>query len=187
MTPRVGMLATRGTGRRVWGGLKHGRDPTPFAGMNVLNSALLSGGSLIDLDGTWYVQLGLFAVAFFALRSLIFKPMVALFEAREEAIEGAKLEAKRLHGTAKEAAEKFDEQLREVRLRAGEERDRLREEGRHLEQSVLSKVNDEIEGQRHAANEKLKQEAARLRSEIKNDVPTLAQQIASKMLKREVN
>ena len=66
------------------------------AAMNVLFTALLSEGSIIDLDGTIWIQLGLFAVAFFVFRPLIFRPMVALFEAREKAIEGSKLEALRL-------------------------------------------------------------------------------------------
>ena len=54
--------------------------------MHVLFTALLSEGSIIDLDGTIWVQLGLFAVAFLLFRPLIFRPMVALFEAREKAL-----------------------------------------------------------------------------------------------------
>ena len=99
--------------------------------MNVLFTALLSEGSIIDLDGTIWIQLGLFAVAFFVFRPLIFRPMVALFEAREQAIEGSKLEALRLQDEASAESEEFDVEMRGLRLRAGEERDRLRAEPRH--------------------------------------------------------
>jgi F-type H+-transporting ATPase subunit b len=154
--------------------------------MNVLFTALLSEGSIIDLDGTIWIQLGLFAVAFFVFRPLIFRPMVALFEARENAIEGSKLEALRLQDEASAESEEFDTEMRRLRLQAGEERDRLRAEGKRLERTVVDRVREETDKQLAAADAQLKTEAAKLRAEIDGSVPTLAKQIASKMLNREV-
>ena len=154
--------------------------------MNVLFTALLSEGSIIDLDGTIWIQLGLFAVAFFVFRPLIFRPMVALFEAREKAIEGSKLEALRLQDEASAESEEFDVEMRRLRLQAGEERDRLRAEGKRLERTVLDRVREETDKQLAQADAKLKTEAAKLRAEINQSVPALARQIASKMLSREV-
>ena len=154
--------------------------------MIFLSSALLAGGSIIDLDGTFFVQLAIFAIAFITLRSLVFGPMLLLFEAREEAIEGAKAEAKQLQAGAEEAGHSFDEKMREVRLKAGQEREQLRTEGMRLEQTVLDKVRQETDKQLSDADTKIKIEAARLRQQIDGDVPTLARQIASKLLQREV-
>ena len=154
--------------------------------MNVLFTALLSEGSIIDLDGTFWIQLGLFAVAFLALRPLIFRPMVALFEARENVIEGAKLEALRLQDEVSAETEEFDEEMRRIRLQAGEERDRLRAEGKHLERSVLDRVRQDTEKQLAEADAKLAVEASKLRDEMKATVPALAKQIASKLLNREI-
>jgi F-type H+-transporting ATPase subunit b len=154
--------------------------------MNVLFTALLSEGSIIDLDGTIWIQLVLFGIAFFILRPLVFRPMVALFEARENAIEGSKLEALRLQDEAAAESEEFDEEMRRLRLQAGEERDRLRAEGKHLERAVLDRVREETGKQLTQAEEKLAAEASKLRAEMKSTIPTLAQQIASKLLNREV-
>ena len=154
--------------------------------MNVLFTALLSEGSIIDLDGTIWIQLGLFAVAFFVFKPLIFRPMVALFEARENAIEGAKLEALRLQDEASAESEEFEDEMRRLRLQAGEERDRLRAEGKRLERTVLDRVREETDRQLSEADAKLKTEAAKLRTEIDQSIPPLAKQIASKMLNREV-
>ena len=154
--------------------------------MNVLFTALLSEGSIIDLDGTIWIQLGTFAVAFILFRPLIFRPMIALFEARENAIEGAKVEALRLQDEAAAESEEFDEEMRRLRLQAGEERDRLRAEGKRLERTVVDRVREETNRQLAAADAKLKTEAARLRTDLDQGVPALAQQIASKMLSREV-
>ena len=154
--------------------------------MNVLFTALLSEGSIIDLDGTIWIQLGLFAVAFFVFKPLIFRPMVALFEARENAIEGAKLEALRLQDEASAESEEFEDEMRRLRLQAGEERDRLRAEGKRLERTVLDRVREETDKQLAEADAKLKTEEHRLRAEIDQSIPALAKQIASKVLNREV-
>jgi F-type H+-transporting ATPase subunit b len=154
--------------------------------MTVLFTALLSEGSIIDLDGTIWIQLVVFGVAFFVFRPLIFRPMVDLFEARESAIEGAKLEALRLQDEAAAEGEEFEEEMRRLRLQAGEERDRLRAEGKRLERAVLDRVRDETTKQLTEADAKLEREAARLRSQIDESIMGLAQQIASKMLDREV-
>ena len=149
--------------------------------MNVLFTALLSEGSIIDLDGTIWIQLGLFAVAFF-----VFRPMIALFEAREKAIEGSKLEALRLQDEASAESEEFDAEMRRLRLQAGEERDRLRAEGKRLERTVLDRVREETDKLLADADAKLKTEASKLRTDIDQSIPALAKQIASKMLSREV-
>lgn len=154
--------------------------------MNVLFTALLSEGSIIDLDGTIWIQLGLFAIAFLVLRPLIFRPMIALFEARENAIEGSKLEALRLQDEASAESEEFEVEMRRIRLQAGEERDRLRAEGKHLERAVLDRVRQETDKQLAEADSKLETEAAKLRADIDRGIPALARQIATKMLNREI-
>ena len=154
--------------------------------MNVLFTALLSEGSIIDLDGTIWIQLGLFAVAFLVFRPLIFRPMIALFEAREHAIEGAKLEALRLQDEASAESEEFEVAMRKLRLQAGEERDRQRAEGKRLERTVLDQVHRDTDRQLTEADSKLEAEVAKLRADIERSIPALARQIASKMLNREV-
>ena len=154
--------------------------------MNVLSTALLSEGSIIDLDGTIWIQLALFGIAFFILRPLVFRPMIALFEARENAIEGSKLEALRLQDEAAAEGEEFEEEMRRIRLQAGEERDRLRAEGKRLERAVLERVREETDKQLGEADKQLATEASKLRAELTGSVPVLARQIASKLLSREV-
>jgi F-type H+-transporting ATPase subunit b len=154
--------------------------------MDLLSSVLLSGGSMIDLDGTFFVQLALFFVAFGVLHGLVFRPMIALFEAREEAIDGAKAEASRLSSEASGADKSFDDRLRDVRTKAGLERDRLKADGRELERSLLERVRVEIDASTAETEKQVATRALELRGELSRSVPTLAAQIASKLLEREV-
>jgi F-type H+-transporting ATPase subunit b len=148
--------------------------------------ALLSGGSIIDLDGTVFVQLVLFFVAFGVLYGLVFKPMVAMLEAREEAIDGAKDQAKRLDVEVKEKQASFEAELRKVRGASGEERDRLRAEGQQIEHKLLERVRTETVSMVNEARTRLEQEANLARQELSSQRPQLAREIASKLLGREV-
>ncbi len=150
-------------------------------------AALLSGGSIIDLDGTVFVQLGMFVVAFVVLHALVFKPMLALLEAREEAIDGARDEAKRLDVEVKAKQAAFESELRRVRGASGEERDRLRAEGADLERKLLETVRTETQGTLAQSKAALDIEAQTARQRLDALRPELAREIASKVLGREVH
>jgi len=148
--------------------------------------ALLSGGSIIDLDGTVFVQLAMFFVAFVVLYVLVFKPMVALLDARDLAIEGAKDEAKHLDAEVLEKQASFEAELKRVQGTAGEERERLRAEGQELERKLLETVRVETTQLLNDAKAQLDTESATARSELVAQRPELARIIASRVLGREV-
>lgn len=154
--------------------------------MPSLLSVVLSEGSIIDLDGTIFVQLGIFLALFFVLRVLVFRPMTALFAAREAAIDGAREDARRMEREAKEQSGSFDEAIREVRTSAGMHRDELRADGLKIERVLLENVKEETTKLLDHAREKLEGERDAIRRDMKALAPTLARQIASKLLEREV-
>jgi F-type H+-transporting ATPase subunit b len=154
--------------------------------LSAILGALLSGGSIIDLDGTVFVQLAMFFIAFIVLRAVVFKPMIALLDAREEAIGGAKDQAKRLDIEVKEKQAAFEGELRRVRGVSGEERDRLRAEGQDLERKLLEKVRVETHKLVGDAKTRLDAEAQLARQHLTAQRPELAREIASKVLGREV-
>jgi F-type H+-transporting ATPase subunit b len=146
--------------------------------------ALLSGGSIIDLDGTVFVQLAMFFVAFVVLYGLVFKPMVALLDARDLAIEGAKDEAKHLDAEVLEKQASFEAQLKRVQGTAGEDRERLRAEGQELERKLLETVRVETTQLLNDAKAQLDTESVAARGELVRDRPELARIIASRVLGR---
>lgn len=149
-------------------------------------SVLLSGGSIIDLDGTLFVQLAMFFLAFGLLYVLVFKPMVAVLEAREQAIDGAKHEARELEQDVKAKQASFDAELHKVRSSAGDERERMRAEALELERKLLDTVRTETTSLVNEARERLEVEARAARGELVASRAELAREIASKVIGREV-
>ena len=149
-------------------------------------TVLLSGSPILDIDATFLVYLGVFGLLFFVLRALVFRPAMALFDAREEAIGGAKAKARKLEQEAEEKLASFESEMTRVRSEAALERDRLRADSQKRERALLDKVKAETDALLREADAKMAAEAASLRKEISATAPALAGQIANQLLGREV-
>ena len=73
--------------------------------MSVVNTIHLSSGSLVDIDATLLIQLGVFIVMIGLLKKLLFGPVIRLVEARFDATEGALSAAKELEVSSKHSME----------------------------------------------------------------------------------
>lgn len=150
-------------------------------------SVLLSGGSVIDLDGTLFVQMGVFFCAFFILKFLVFKPVMDVFDARGQATEGAKADAVRMEAEAAEKRAHFEGELRKVSSAASEERDKQRGEAQKLARELTEQARQQAQQIQKAAKERLDTDAAVARARSLAEVPNLAKQITEKLLGRSVS
>jgi F-type H+-transporting ATPase subunit b len=148
---------------------------------------LLSGGAIIDLDGTIVFQAITFLAVFLVLRSFVFKPMLALFDAREKAIDGAKAAAKNLESDADEALKTFEAKVRAAKVEATVERDRLRSDGQRLERDLVARARDDADKTLAAATKSMNEQAEAVRAHMKANVPAIAGQIAEKLLGRKAS
>jgi F-type H+-transporting ATPase subunit b len=148
---------------------------------------MLSGGSPIDLDGSLFLQLGIFFTAFFILRSLVFRPVLNLFDARAAAMEGSREQATEMEKGAEQKREQLESELRSVRQKASEERDKTRMQAQQLARELTDKARRENTAMLSSARAQLEAEAKDARATLRSDVTTLARQIAEKMLGRSVH
>jgi F-type H+-transporting ATPase subunit b len=150
-----------------------------------LGGGLFLGGAIIDLDGTFFLQLGIFVVLFLFLREVVFKPVVAVLDAREHATDGAKDEARELEARAKEKLAAFEAEMTKAKVELSSERERLRKDGAALERELLSKARSDADKILEDANEKMAEETAIARRHIDETVPQFARDIADKLLGRK--
>lgn len=155
--------------------------------MHTLSFGLLLSGALIDLDGTFFLQLAIFGALFGLLYLFLFKPLLAVFDARDQAIDGAKHKARELEASADEKFKKFESEMKKVKLEANAERDRLRKDAVALERELIAKSQVEAEKITQEANELMAREAEIVRASLKSTVPALASDIAEKLLGRRAS
>lgn len=148
---------------------------------------MLSGGSPIDLDGSFFIQFVIFFLAFFILRGLVFRPVMNLFDARSAAMEGSRDQAAEMERSADQKREQLESELRAVRQKASEERDKTRLAAQQLARELTDKARRENTAMLSSARAQLEAEAKDARATLRSDTTSLARQIAEKLLGRSVH
>lgn len=140
---------------------------------------------LIDIDGTLFVQFGLFIIMLIVLSRVLFRPYLKLRDARHKGIEGAREEASAMQDRAQKTNADYDAQLTRARQRGAEERARLRGEGAIYERQVLGAARDESQKTLDAARGKINADTEAARAKLATESNTLAREIVKKILGRE--
>ena len=148
---------------------------------------VLLEGSPVDLDGSILIQLAIFFIAFFILRGLVFRPVLDLFDAREQAMEGSRKQAAEMQQDADRKREQLESELRAVRHKASEDRDRRRTEAQKLARELMEKARRENAADVVVGPRPARGQAKDARTRTLAEVPTLARQIAEKLLGRSVH
>jgi F-type H+-transporting ATPase subunit b len=149
-------------------------------------STLAAAHPLIDIDGTVFVQFGLFLILLFVANKLLFQPYLQLRERRKAGIEGARAEAERMTASADAKLVDYEKQLAAARSRANDEGRKVRAEAAAHEKDVTDKARAEAQRSIDEATTKMRGEAEAARLQLLPQANTLAKQIASKLLGREV-
>lgn len=155
---------------------------------SLAKSLFLSGADVnVDFDLSFLAQIALFGLFIVVLKPILFDPVLKLFEEREKLTDGARGEARSMDGRAAELISKFEAEIEKVRHEAAQERDRLRAETAKLEAKMMEEAKADAARILTDGRTRIAKEVAALRGELEAARPALAQQIASKMLGREVS
>ena len=140
----------------------------------------------VDVDWTFMVQVVLFVGLTLILKPVLFDPMLKLFEEREKRIDGAKLQARRIDDKSVTALTKYEGEMTKARSAGGVERDRIRAEAMKREQEILASVRAAAAKTLEEGKRSAQAEADRVRATLKNDATSMARELASRVLGREV-
>jgi F-type H+-transporting ATPase subunit b len=148
--------------------------------------SIAAAGSIVDIDGTFFIQLGIFTVVSVVLYAILVRPVVRLIEARREATEGAKDRAGRVAEEAAALARDVDHQLLDIRAAANAERIRSVEEARRQEREILERARAESRRAIESARAEMERSAATARAGLQREVDALASVVAARVLGRSL-
>jgi F-type H+-transporting ATPase subunit b len=141
---------------------------------------------LIDIDWTIALQFLIFAVMFFVARAWLFKPYLALREARRAGIEGARTEAERMVAEADGKLADYQKQLASARSRAADEQRAIRAQAIAHEREVTDKARAEVGAAMETSKAKVATEVAAARAELMPRAEGIAKDMVRRLLGREV-
>ena len=147
----------------------------------------LAAHPLIDIDLTVVLQFALFLIMFVIGNRFLFQPYLKLRERRKEGIEGARAEAERMSASADAQLAEYEKQLAQARTRANEEGRKVRTEAAANEKSVTDASRAEAQKAMDEATAKMRAETDAARLQLMPQANSLARQMASKLLGREIS
>lgn len=142
---------------------------------------------LIDIDGTVFIQGGIFLVLLVILSKLVFRPYLRLRAEQEANTAGAREEADQESARADEQLESYEQQVLGARKEAAAQRAELRADGESKARQVLSVARKDAEKRLAQARGELAKTAPAARLALRTRADELATVVASKVLGRPVS
>lgn len=147
-----------------------------------IDQLALVAAPVVDIDGTLFVQGGIFLALVFILNPLLFKPWLETQARRAEAIEGAAKKAVVLREQADTMVADYDSKLAKVREQALDVRGVARRDEDAAQSKRLADARTAAATDADAARARIAQETAAARAQLATRVDELAQTIADKLL-----
>lgn len=141
---------------------------------------------VVDVDGTIFIQAGIFLLLMAILYPLLFKPWLATQQRREQAITGTTAAASDLRARADEEGRRYEARLAEARARAAGIRSDAVKVSEGERQRALAEARAVAGDETAALRQRLDREAEEARTTLATRVEELAQDIATKLLGRTV-
>jgi F-type H+-transporting ATPase subunit b len=142
----------------------------------------LVAAPVVDIDGTLFVQLGIFLALVFILNPLLFKPWLETQARRAEAIEGAAKKAVALREQADTMVGDYQSRIAKVREEALDVRGTARREEDVAQAKTLADARAAAAAEADVTRARIAEETKTARAQLASRVDELAQTIADKLL-----
>ncbi|MBI5328149.1 MAG: ATP synthase F0 subunit B [Deltaproteobacteria bacterium] len=141
---------------------------------------------MIELNITFLYQIGGFFILYFVLNAVLYKPVLKKLEERDKNIAGAKREAEMLEVELQKRLLDYENQINDAKVKAQEDRLRLRQEGFDKEKEILENARKNYQDSLLQAKTKLKDEIKIAIISLKEECKLISKDVAEKMLERKV-
>ncbi len=145
----------------------------------------IARAALIDLDGSFFVQLITFLLLWGILTPLVFKPYLKAKKVQEDLTEGRKKDAREIEVKAEEMKQEYMENLKKARAKGQAERARLREEGMRARDEILQREQQQLQAKVQKDMEVLKAQEAQLKAQEEQIARELAGVMQAKIMEVE--
>jgi F-type H+-transporting ATPase subunit b len=147
---------------------------------------LASGAVTVDLDPTVFAHFLLFTAFVVIMKDLLFDPLLRVFEERERRTAGAIAKAREMDEQALELKQEYDSKIEEIRRDASVDRERIRTMVKKLEAELMDDARQAVGTHLEYGMTKVQQEVGAIRKDLERQQTSLAAEIASRVLGRDV-
>jgi len=139
---------------------------------------------MLKLEMNWFIiLLANFLILIYLLNIILFKPLVALFKERKNAIDGSLKTAEDLKVRKDELYAKMQKELAEARESAKEKYNEIRGEGLNRQKELLHDAHEKSMKIIEEARASLRQESEKASAKLKEEVEKYSEEIVNKLIK----
>lgn len=148
------------------------------------HGSLLLSVPVVDIDGTLFIQLGIYLGLVLILGPMLFRPWLAALDRRTAAVDGALAQSKALRKDADELARDYERRLELAREQAHGVRSEARREEESAQAQKLAAVREDATATLARERERIAEQAKSAREALAGRVDELADTITQKLLGR---
>jgi F-type H+-transporting ATPase subunit b len=138
----------------------------------------------LELNQTFFIELGLFTVLYFILSRLYFKPFLVLFQNRHKRTVEDREAAERILAQANAKLDEYKAILAQEKQAVKKEYDLALNEAKKAEFILLTEARNEAKKITQEAMESMERQKSEIKRLLEKDVDTLAQSISERLLSR---
>lgn len=148
--------------------------------------AFAAGDELLSFDRTVVVEFFIFIVAIYVLNKLLFQPLVNVRYRREDLTVVKMEEARKLNEDLEKRVNEYRSKIESAREEAYEQRGEIRRQAQEQAEEIVAEARKEAEEQVEKYKQELASEVKDIKQSMKPQIESLAKNIASKVLAKEV-
>lgn len=138
---------------------------------------------MLDIDKFWFlVMIANFLGLLYILNIILFRPLLKVFDERENLIKGSLDSAREMNSRKEEGIERINKEISEARSKAKEVFEGLRNQGMEVQKSLLSDAEAGAAEMLRKAREELRIEGEKARKSLKADIDKFSDEIVRKLV-----
>ncbi|MEJ2696231.1 MAG: ATP synthase F0 subunit B [Candidatus Sulfobium sp.] len=138
---------------------------------------------MLNIQLNWLILLTVnFLALIFILNIILYKPVLKIFEERDNTVKGSLDAAKEMERRKEEGIERMNKEIAASRAKAREVFDSMRSEGLEMQKTFLSEAEESSAAMIQTAREELKGEVSRARQALRADVERFSEEIVRKLV-----
>ena len=141
---------------------------------------------MISVDWTLGLQFLNFIILLIILNKILYQPLKKIIDERRDKVAGLYAGAKDLEASIDEKMQRYQQQLSDAKTQANEERNKLKKAASEEETKLLSEAHGKASARLETIKSQVAVEAEEASKTLKKEAKTLAEQIATKILGREL-
>lgn len=139
----------------------------------------------LGIDQSFFAQFAIFAVLFFVVTNVFFRPFLQLFEYRDRRTVQDREAAEKLMAQAEAKFEDYKKRLSEERADARKSLDAVLADAKKEENAILSNARNEAKKITQEAADSVAKQREQLGKQLQSDVDSLAKSISENLLARK--